>query len=262
MGWNDGATGHLIDYGRLEVASEDLGVEAALLAMLREFRDLVTTGWPKQRTETAEAVSVVPHQVWVDAGYMTPVVYTFCREAGGRFRPVVGRGASQQRAQYYNRPTQTGSVVKQIGEGYHANWLASEKLHLYECDSDHWKSWVHQRLSTPLGTPGAMSLFKAGPQEHLALARHLTAEIQTEQFIAGKGMVVKWERLRRQNHWLDALYNACAAGHLCGARLVREQRPTPPPQPASNPEPFVPGAAFDAWARDWAAKPRRSGQWP
>ena len=41
-------------------------------------------------------------------------------------------------------------------------------------------------------------------------------------------MIVKWDRLRRQNHWFDALYNACAAGHYCGVRLVegkREPRP-------------------------------------
>ena len=35
---------------------------------------------------------------------------------------------------------------------------------------------------------------------------------------------MKWERLRRQNHWFDALYNACAAGHYCGVRLVGEKR--------------------------------------
>ena len=46
----------------------------------------------------------------------------------------------------------------------------------------------------------------------------MTAEVKTEEFIAGKGVVVKWERIRRQNHWFDALYNACAAGHGCGVR--------------------------------------------
>jgi hypothetical protein len=69
-----------------------------------------------------------------------------------------------------------------------------------------------------------MTLFEAPPQQHLALAKHLTAEVKTEEFVAGKGVVVKWERLRRQNHWFDALYNACAAGHYCGVRLVAEKR--------------------------------------
>src|SRR5436190_5847498 len=66
----------------------------------------------------------------------------------------------------------------------------------------------------------AMTFFQASPQEHLALAKHLTAEVKTEEFVAGKGVVEKWERIRRQNHWLDTLYNASAAGHLCGVRLV------------------------------------------
>jgi hypothetical protein len=67
----------------------------------------------------------------------------------------------------------------------------------WEIDADHWKTWLHQRLSTPLGTLGAMTLFQASPQEHLALAKHLTAEVKTEEFVAGKGVVVKWERMRR-----------------------------------------------------------------
>jgi hypothetical protein len=48
-----------------------------------------------------------------------------------------------------------------------------------------------------------------------------------EEFVAGKGVVIKWERLRRQNHWFDALYNACAAGNFSGVRLV-DEAPKPP----------------------------------
>ncbi|TWT51934.1 hypothetical protein KOR42_32160 [Thalassoglobus neptunius] len=51
----------------------------------------------------------------------------------------------------------------------------------------------------------------------------LTAERQTEEFVNGKGVVTRWERTRRNNHWLDALYNACAAGHYVGARLLGDQ---------------------------------------
>jgi hypothetical protein len=58
---------------------------------------------------------------------------------------------------------------------------------------------VHQRLSTPITSAGAMTLFQASPQEHLALAKHLTAEVKTEEFVAGKGVIVKWERIRKQN---------------------------------------------------------------
>lgn len=52
-----------------------------------------------------------------------------------------------------------------------------------------------------------------------------------------KGMVTKWDRRRKQNHWFDALYNACAAGHYCGVRLVEEERRERPPKPKPQPRP-------------------------
>jgi hypothetical protein len=74
-----------------------------------------------------------------------------------------------------------------------------------------------------------MTLFKALPNEHLALAQHLTSERKVEDYVTGKGVVVKWESIHRRNHWFDALYNACAAGHGVGVRLVDEIVPEPPP---------------------------------
>lgn len=220
VAWMPDASCHIIDYGRIEVASADLGVEQATMVALREFRAMVGEGWP---VGAADGEPMIPGSAWIDAGYMTPVVYTFCRDSDNRYLPAIGRGAAQQHRQWYNRPTRTGALVKQLGEGFHINLLLAERLHLVEVDADHWKTWVHQRLSTPPGKAGAMTLFQAAPQEHLALAKHLTAETKTEEFVAGRGVVVKWERLRRQNHWFDALYNACAAGHLCGVRLVGER---------------------------------------
>lgn len=76
---------------------------------------------------------------------------------------------------------------------------------------------VHERSATPLEKPGDMTFFAASPETHLAFAKHLTAERKTEKFIAGKGVVTKWERVRCNNHWFDALYNASAAGHACGS---------------------------------------------
>ena len=226
VAWSPRAVGHIVDYGRIEVASDDLGVEQAILVALREFRELVSAG---VQSATNSVPSRAVNQVWIDAGYMTHIVYAFCREAGEMFRPALGRGAAQQRQQWYNRPTTTGSVVRHIGEGYHVNWLRAEKMNVCEVDADHWKTWTHQRLTTPLGQPGAMTLFQAPPQEHLALAKHLTAERKTEEFVPGRGVIVKWERVRKQNHWFDALYNACAVGYHAGVRLVDEQRREPVP---------------------------------
>jgi hypothetical protein len=202
------------------------------MVALKEFRDLVKQGYPQPKNllgAETPGVYLAPQRVLIDSGYMAPVVYAFCRANRFPYLPAVGRGASQQRQQTYARPTSTGNVVRHIGENYHVNRLTNERYDLMEIDADAWKTWVHQRLSTPLEKPGALFLYKAPPQEHLSLAKHLTAEKKTEEFVAGRGVVTKWERLRRQNHWFDALYNACVAGHLGGVRLIQEVRISPPP---------------------------------
>lgn len=145
--------------------------------------------------------------------------------------PAVGRGAGQQKAGVLDKTSQTGSVVQLVGEAYHSAWIPAQQLSLVETDADHWKTWVHQRLATPVGNPGAMTFFK--PQvahEHLSFCKHLTAESKVEEFVAGKGVITRWERIRKQNHWLDSTYDACVAGHGVGIRLVEEAaKPAPPP---------------------------------
>jgi hypothetical protein len=116
-------------------------------------------------------------------------------------------------------------VVFYIGEGFYINLLASPHQFLAEVDANHWKTWVQQRLVTPTDQPGAMTLCAALPSDHLSFAKHLTAETTAEEYVAGKGVVTKWERVRKNNHWFDALYNACAAGHLAAVRLVSDKRP-------------------------------------
>ena len=225
VAWRPGAEGHIVDYGRVEAASSQFGVEKGILLALREFRDIVLSGWPEEGKEGSR----VPDQVWVDCGYMTDTVYAFSRESVVdrvvRFRPCKGLGESQDKPQKYNRPKTTGVVVKFVGEGYHLSFLKKEGLNLVEVNADHWKTWIHQRLSVPLEAEGALTLYQANQNDHLSFAKHLTAEKQVEEFIAGKGTVIKWERIHKNNHWLDALYNAAAAGHFCGVRLLQPKKP-------------------------------------
>lgn len=53
-----------------------------------------------------------------------------------------------------------------------------------------------------MNSPGAITLFRAAGAS--ALAKHLTAETKTDQFVVDKGVVVKRERRRRQNQGRDA----------------------------------------------------------
>lgn len=114
VAWKQGATGQVVDYGRIEVPSDHMGLEPALLVALRQFRDLCLGGWPQAQGPGAVPPGnpplVKPTKIFIDSGYMAPVVYSFCRETQRLFSPAIGRGASQQRPQQYNRPTSRGNI--------------------------------------------------------------------------------------------------------------------------------------------------------
>ena len=205
------------------IPSDEVGIETATLAALRDFRDVCLGGWGM-----AGGSLRVPDQVWVDSGWAESqmVVYAFVRESGDRFRPTKGHGQSQDnRGRYYTRPQRRTAEIIHIGDHYHAARQKADRVHLIEIDADYWKTWVHRRLSTATDSPGAMTFYHAMPQEHRTLSHHLTAEKQVEEFVAGKGSVIRWVRVRHSNHWLDCLYAASAAGHLCGARLIQTAAP-------------------------------------
>lgn len=223
VAWRGDATGHVVDYGRAEVPSDDMAVERALLVGLRGFRDICKKGWPRQSKLTR------PGMVLVDSGWLTPTVYQFCRESGEPFRASKGFGTTQDVAtRRYRAVKTTGSVIRRIGPGYHISRLKRKpgkrtwRVDLVEVDVDYWKSWFQARLRTPLSEPGAMTLYAAQPREHLSLAKHFTAERERTQYIGGRGYVQTWERVNRNNHWLDAATLASVASHLVGVRLLEE----------------------------------------
>ncbi|MEZ6073197.1 MAG: terminase gpA endonuclease subunit [Pirellulales bacterium] len=48
VAWGPGATGQVIDYGRISVASDELGTEQAILEVLQSFRAQVAAGVPTE----------------------------------------------------------------------------------------------------------------------------------------------------------------------------------------------------------------------
>lgn len=267
IAWCRDATACIIDYGVLEVATRSLGVEVALRIALREFRDrYCEMGW------AAGDGRMQPAEIWHDSGYKDTVAHEHCRESWAqpipptrqrRYRVTKGFGVGQHAGGgglRYRAPRSSKSpTVAMVGEHYHIVRLRrgrNKQQQLVELDVDHWKSWLHQRLATPADRPGAMTLYDCPPHEHLTLAKHLTAEKEIQEFDPGKGMITRWKRVNRQNHYLDAAVLACAAAHLAGVRLIIEgsDADTVPPKAAQAkgaapaPAPAKPG---------WFAQQRR-----
>lgn len=223
IAWRDLASGLLMDYGRIDVPSREWGTEAAILRSLRDFRDTVLEpGWPIGAPAAAERMS--PDRVCVDARWQGGTigvypVYQFTNESGDAYMPALGYGATQQNAKHYSRPTKTGRQIASIKEGYHIARQNAPRVQVVHVDSDHFKSFLHERLHTPRANPGALLFHEAAGNEHLGFIRHLCAEHPQDEFIPGRGTVTRWLQVSPQNHFLDAAMLACVAGHLAGVRL-------------------------------------------
>lgn len=228
VAWKADGTSFVIDYGRIETGAQELGEERGILTALRKLRDICSMGWRRGDG------MMQPQQVWIDCGYSSDVVYAFVRESGNQqYKPLIGRGAGQRYKQQYKRPLDEANQ-KWLGDEYHISILKKEGLPLVEINTDHWKSWLHQRLTVPMAGTGSLVLFNAPPAEHMSIAKHWTAEHQVEEFEAGKGTVIRWDAIRRDNHWFDSTNYACAAGHFCGVRLVVPKRTVKAPEPPAD----------------------------
>lgn len=230
IAWQANAVGIIFDYAAFDISSRDMAIDVAIITALRTQRDTVfEVGWDGR----------IPDLVWTDSGYEMKAVYAFTRESGGRYRPTKGHGIAQERSTPYFEPHKPTQEIPVIGDGWHVAYQVDERTWLIHINSDHWKTRSHQYLASPPGQPGSLVLYNTSPQEHLTLARHLTAERRIEEFKPGKGTVVRWHRDRKQNHYLDCLMQACAAADHLGVKPLQVQTPsTSRPRP-SEPEPQI-----------------------
>ena len=234
MAWRESNRGHVAAYGTIEIPSDDLGVELALLVAMRDFRDLMYTGFGWHHNDELR----VPDQVWIDAGWHPTEVCQFIRETkDSRFRPVVGLGEGQLYKRRYSQPKKVANDVKYIGEEYFIEWMpaAERQVHMVVVNADHWKSTFHERLAQPQDKEGAITFYHGTKTEHITFIKQITAEHAVDEFIPGKGPIKKWVQDRKANHYLDTCYNGCAAAHLCGFRVTRPDIEPPRPQQTRRP---------------------------
>ena len=215
-------SGHIPEYGVLEMPASETP-QVAVLQGLRRFRDeIIMPGW-----RTFDGKELIPSQVWIDARFLRDTVFAFCREsregAQDRFRPSMGYGASQRDfPRMYHPPRTKSKAIIHVGENFHFVFDAAGGVTVAHVNADYWKTWLHKRLTLEdFGAPGSITLYETRHRHgHLSFAKHIASERLEEEFIPGKGNVQKWVKEGRNNHWLDACYNACAAAGFCAASFL------------------------------------------
>jgi len=233
--WTDDFTGSVVDYGAypdpkrayftlrdtqksLQSVVKGSGLEGAIYAGLEALTALhLRREWLRD-----DGAAMRIGQCLIDAnwGTSTDVIYQFCRSSphAAILLPSHARfvGASSRPfSEYAKRP----------GDRVGLNWRipnvqGKRAVRHVLFDTNFWKTFVHARLSVPMGDKGCVSLFGREPDVHRLLADHLTAEyrVRTE----GRGRIVDEWKLRPENfdnHWLDCLAGTAVAASMLGAVL-------------------------------------------
>jgi len=219
IAWWKGAGGCIFDYGVADVYGTDESMdndqsEPAIYRALVNWRDELLATKIVDAAGTERSIN----SVMVDSGTFTDSAYEFIRQVGGNFHVSKGVGG-------YKQPKANTNTI--VANHLHASKQTEKGVWLWNLDTDYWKQWVHERFLTPtfddenMLRRGSLSLFSPGPRKkHLTFAQHITAEEYVEEFVAGKGTKKYWYPHGKNNHWLDATYQAAAAAGGMGVEIL------------------------------------------
>ena len=232
---------YVVDYGRVEVASDSMPEERAIAHALASLQSRCQAGWMLD-----SGSMMVPGAVWCDEGYQADIVHAACAsDASGVWFPAKGLGWHQAKTGKakgrYKAPSKKDRRVVMIGEGWYLVRLPRPRgLRAVHVDADHWKSWLHGRLSLAPTANGAATIYQTlSPSDHIPFLRHVTAERRVSSVKAGVGAVQSWENpTGRNNHWLDSTCLGVAACHYVLSVAAK-------------------GTAADGAAKDWFAERRK-----
>jgi phage terminase large subunit GpA-like protein len=215
----------VIEYGEQSVAFAQHGVTGGLIAALESLHKYWAAGWRDAAGKTWQ-----PAQVWIDSGWAEhqAAVYAFCKAAGSTcYKPT--KGGTDQSGRYswrYNAPRAKTPEIRYIGRSMHSSYQKAHGIALFIVGADYWKAEFHARLKMEAEEAGSIRLYSvADAVEHGDWCSHVTAERQVEEFREGKSFGLRWERIRRDNHWLDSGYlGTAAAQYLRDTGVVRPRR--------------------------------------
>jgi uncharacterized protein YbaA (DUF1428 family) len=171
-----------------------------------------------------DGTEMLTSRLGIDAnwGKTTDLVKRFCRYSGDRrLTPMHGRFVGATTKPFDEWQRREGWLFEdQIHTGVEkVSWVipaATTGIRHVLVDTNHYKTFLHNRLAAPLGTPGSIVLFQAEPKDHEMFSQHLGGSERPEPVTAKGRTVDEWSELpsRYDNDWLD-----CLVGCLCLASI-------------------------------------------
>lgn len=223
VAWGNGFTGHIVDYGcfpdqprnyfflrEVSPTLADLMPRAAfegqLMGGLEQLTNrLLEKDWTRENHNTIKISRLL-----IDSGYRPDIVNQFAKQSkhSGLIIPSKGYGIGADRKPYSEYREEKG-----VRTGW--NWRHKTVDRVIDIDTNSWKTFLAQRLSSSWGDPGNLSLFKHPNQNgHKMFAEHLTSEYPVMISAENTGRkIAEWKAIpNRENHYLD-----CCVGAAVGA---------------------------------------------
>jgi phage terminase large subunit GpA-like protein len=232
--WGNSFGGAVIDYGtwpkqgRQHFALRDANptmttatgvqeIDGAIHAGLQALTgELLGKDWPQD-----QGVPMRVSRCLVDLGYKDYLIYRFIRQSqhaavmlGSKGvgitagKPPMSDWKKMENEKREVGPSPTWCIRSNQGKGRYGLF-----------DSNFFKSFVTERLLTPLGVASAMTLFGSKPDGHRLFADHVTAEYRERT--EGRGRRVdEWSvKLGHDNHFLDVLVQCAVAASMLGCSV-------------------------------------------
>lgn len=156
---------------------------------------------------------------FIDSGYRPGdthsrpdhAVYSFCRRHRGLAFPTKGRDTM-------DRPFRFNDIDYSIG-----GRLIKNGVRLYHINTDHFKSWIHARVTWPESDHGG------GWHLHNQTTEDYCKQIVSEELVIKSSGKKVWVKIADDNHYLDAEVGATAAAYSLNVhQLVRNRELQPP----------------------------------
>jgi hypothetical protein len=232
-GWSAGFSGDVLDYGtwpKQDVSHFSMREahntlqrkyscpkEAAILAGLVELMEtLFSRIWTRD-----DGLELRLDLLLVDGRYLPDTVAQAVRRVnrGQAVMPSFGIPISAKQAamsQWNPKPGERRGHYWTQGPAPSMPGLQTIKF-----DANHWKTHLHARYATPLGSQGCLSLFGTAPAQHRLVSEHLASEYPTTT--EGRGRRLQEWQLRPggpDNHFLDTGVGCCVAASVLGITLA------------------------------------------
>lgn len=236
--------GHVVEYGTwpkqnrdmftqgrgkgrvtLQMKYKGMGKEGAIRAGLQELTQHLAERVFSCEDGTQRQIT----RLGYDSNYMTQLVYEFCAGDPRLRVPLAGTydNYTSQKGFFETSESKASRTIKRMnGTGYKSRPVERYTgLRLITYEANYAKTFLRERLLSPLAEPGSFSLHAGDRADHALLIEHWLCE--QPSYVTGakgrEGWIWKPTRKGADNHWFDTTVYACVLGSLLECRKGGER---------------------------------------